>query len=371
MIKKILSTSNLYEPKVGDVLDLVDKFSNTSGRLVEALAVQELESELSKYHKSKYCVSFSSGFWALVASIVSKSINVGGEIIMPSLTYRRLADVVYWTKHTPVFVDVGLDDLAISPSSVIKSITKNTALILAVHPIVNCCNVNELIDISEKYNIPIIFDAVESVHETHYGEKIGSFGVGEVFSLHACKLMNGAEGGYVCTDDEQFYKNMMKFRNGECVSSSIDLSIESRLCDLHAVLALACLNELDLNVSHCKEVYAKYKTLLSKNPYVRLLEFDENEQTAYKNIVIEILDGSAIDRDTLILRLNNESILARAYYSPPLHLKSSTYRSVVTDMTNTEFLMTRYLNLPCGSRVSVRDVERVCYLMTRAFTNNE
>ena len=91
---------------------------------------------------------------------------------MPSLTYRRLADVVYWTKHTPVFVDIDANNLAISPNAVKKYITNDTALILAVHPIVNCCNVIELISISEEYGIPIIFDAVESVHETYQEKRI-------------------------------------------------------------------------------------------------------------------------------------------------------------------------------------------------------
>ena len=369
MTHKILSTSNLYEPKIESVLDLVYNFSDDSGRLIEGLAIQDLEGRLCKYHKSKYCISFSSGFWALVASITSKSIEGRNEIIMPSLTYRRLADVAYWTKHTPVFVDINTDSLAISTNAVREAITNNTALILAVHPIVNCCNVNELINISKEYGIPIVFDAVESVHETYSGKRIGSFGVGEVFSLHACKLMNGAEGGYVCTDDEQLYKRMTEFRDSSDSSNSLDCSIDSRFNDIHAILAIASLKELEKNISHSKKIYIQYKSLLSNIPNARLLEHDENEQTSYKNIVIEILDSSSINRDTLVTLLNKKDILARAHYFPPLHSKHSDYKTIITDMENTEFAATRYVNLPCGSRVTALDVGRVCCLIEDMISN--
>jgi dTDP-4-amino-4,6-dideoxygalactose transaminase len=364
MTHKILSTSNLYEPKIEGVLSLVDNFSDDSGELIEGLAIQDLEARLCKYHKSKYCVSFNSGFWALVASIVSKSIEGRDEIIMPSLTYRRLADVVYWTKHTPVFVDINTDSLAISTNAVREAITSNTALILAVHPIVNCCNVNELINISKEYGIPIVFDAVESVHETYSGKRIGSFGVGEVFSLHASKLINGIEGGYVCTNDQYLSERLQSFRGGDSIG------ISSKTNDIHAIISLSSLAEINHNVEHNKSIYVQYKLVLSTIPYVRLLEFDESEQTSYKNIVIEILDNSPINRDTLVSLLNKKNILSRVHYYPPLHLKYSGYKTITTEMTNTEFAATRYVNLPCGSRVTVSDVERVCCLI-KDLGNNE
>ena len=369
MTQKILSTSNLYEPEISRVLSLVDEFSDNSEMIIEGLAIKELEKKLSEYHRSKYCISFSSGFWALVASIIGKSIEGRNEIIMPSLTYRRLDDVVYWAKHVPVFVDIEVNNLAISPNSIRESITKNTALILAVHPIVNCCNVNELIDVSKEYDIPIIFDAVESVHETYSGKRIGSFGVGEVFSLHTSKLMNGVEGGYICTDDEQLYKKMIKFRNNLDVSNSLDCNIESRLNDIHAIFSLASLKEIDQNVSHNKKIYIQYKSLLSNISNIRLLEFDETEQTSYKNIVIELLSNLSTRRDTLVSKLNKKNILARAHYSP-LHMKNHDYRTITTDMTNTEIVATRYINLPCGSRITELDVERVCSLI-KGFINND
>jgi dTDP-4-amino-4,6-dideoxygalactose transaminase len=369
MTNKKLSTSTLYEPEISSVLQLVDEFSDNFEMIVEGLAIEELEKNLCDYHKSKYCISFSSGFWALAASIIGKSIEGRNEIIVPSLTYRRLDDVVYWTKHCPVFVDIEISNLAISPNSVREAINKNTALILAVHPIINCCKVKELIDISMEYGIPIIFDAVESVHETYMGKRIGSFDAEEVFSLHVSKLLNGVEGGYICTNDEEFYKKMIKLRSNLVSEDSLDCSIDSRPNDIHAIFALASLKEINKNISHNKKIYTQYKSLLSNISNIRLLEFDEFEQTSYNNIVIELLNSSMKCRDALVCELNEKNILARSYYFP-LHMKNHDYKTITRDMTNTEFVATKYINLPSDSRMTDKDVERVCSLI-KDFINND
>ena len=128
-------------------------------------------------------------------SIKIKSIKTRSQVLIPSLTYRRLSDAVFGrVKHLNSLIYV-LKNLAISPTSIKKAINSKTSLILAVHPIVNTCDVNKIIEISDNYSIPLLFDAVESVHETINRKRVGSFGVGEIFSLHASKLINGIEGG--------------------------------------------------------------------------------------------------------------------------------------------------------------------------------
>ena len=105
------STSNLYTPDKKAVRDYIDNFSSHG-------ICNFLEQRLSDYHESKYCVLFSTGFWALVAAIKLKALTGKNEVIVPSLTYRRLADVVYWAGLVPVFVDVEADTLAICPNSI-------------------------------------------------------------------------------------------------------------------------------------------------------------------------------------------------------------------------------------------------------------
>lgn len=339
---KNFSTSNLYSPKHERVRSYLDNF-------IEQDLVAEFENRFSRYHASTYCISFSTGFWALVAAILCKATPHKGQVIMPSLTYRRLADVVNWTGKTPVFVDIDPHSLAISPSAIEAAINEETSLILAVHPIVNCCEVEQIIAISEKHAIPVLFDAVESVHETLAGNRIGSFNVGEVFSLHASKLINGVEGGYVCTNDEQLADKLRRIKNFREPAQG-EFRMQADINPIHCAFAMAGLDEIDLNVAHNKNVYLAYRDQLEDLSDLHLLEFDESEQTSYKNIVVHVDERCKVTRDELVEGLNRQNVFARAHYSPPLHRKLTAYKTLSMNLDSTNRLAKRLINLPCGQR---------------------
>ena len=120
------------------------------------------------------------------------------------------------------------------------------------------------------------------------------------------------------------------------------------------------MDEIKINVMHNKEIYDAYNKNLEEIDFIRVLEFDESEQTSYKNIVVEVLQNPFFSRDELESSLNEENILARRHYSPALHTKEYKYKTEVKDMTYTPLLEKNLLNLPCGSRVKVADVKLIC-----------
>ncbi|MGB5261379.1 MAG: DegT/DnrJ/EryC1/StrS family aminotransferase, partial [Gammaproteobacteria bacterium] len=109
--------------------------------------------------------------------------------------------------------------------------------------------------------------------------------------------------------------------------------------------------------AHNREIYSAYKEHLVRVNGLRLLEFDENEQTSYKNIVVEVMDDYPVSRDILVSFLNDEGLLARSHYDPPLHAKEYSYDVATSGMVNTNKLRSRFINMPCGSMVTVGDVE--------------
>ncbi|KZX80818.1 hypothetical protein A3715_36840 [Oleiphilus sp. HI0009] len=357
---KIYSTSNLFKPSSGELESYFDHLSR--GTIVNLF-----EDRFRDYHSSQYCLSFSTGFWALVASIIAKT-NKGGakDVLMPSMTYRRLADVVNWTGMVPKFIDIDPNTLALSVDKLSQSIDQDSALILPVHPIVNCCPVQQLIDVGRQHNVPVLFDAVESVHETVSGKRVGSFGVGEVFSLHASKLINGIEGGYVCTDDQEFFDKLKSITTTS--SSKYRLPyIQADIHPLHCVYALAGLDAIERNVSHNRQVYEAYEQQLKGHPFVRLLHFDQSEQTSFKNIVVEFTETSPVSRDDCVKQLNFLGIQCRAHYYPPLHDKSASYATKKTDLKSTNELKNLFLNLPCGQRFAPENAKSVVVELNKLF----
>lgn len=366
-----LSTSNLYEPDKHRVLGYVDLWMAKGGHSRPGVLVALLEQRLCEYHHSKHCVAFATGFWSLVACLRLKALSAP-EVIIPSFTYRRLADVVFWAGKTPRFVDVDPATLAISPKAVERAISSKTGAILAVHPIVNCCDVGTLQGIAHDHRVPIVFDAVESVHETCEGRRVGSLGGAEVFSLHASKLINGLEGGYVCSDDPEFVARLRRFKTHDATSASLQEPgswIPSEMPDLHAAFALAGLDEIDLNVSHNQRIYRAYQARLKTVPGIRLRAFDEAEQTSFKNIVAELTGRSSCSRDSLVEQLNHNGMLARAHYSPPLHTRSYEFPVSCPDaLPVTESVAARFINLPCGFRMKEGDVSSVVDVIEKSLS---
>lgn len=365
-------TSNLVRPDFEKFLGYSKIFFDRHQYTNDGVLVKQLEQRLAALHQTEFCVAFCSGFWALALAIKALAKPGKSEIVMPSFTYRRMADIAAWTKLKPHFCDVEENTLANSATTVRPCINDNTALILAVHPIVNFCDIDGLVDLARKKNIPLLFDSVESVYESSEGRKIGCFGNAELFSMGASKLVNGFEGGYITTNDAKLAERLSQMRNfGFDGQDHIVVSggLNAKLNEIHAAMALAGLDDLEDQVARNRQRYLTYQRLLAPLKGIRLLSFDESHQPGYKNIVIEILDDWPLTRADTVSILNAEMILARAYYTPPLHRKRMAYPHVPVDLPVTDRLAERYVLPPCGHLVSNEDIAVIIELLSFISTN--
>ena len=360
------STSNLVKPDLDRFLEYSKQFFDRQHYTNNGVLVKQLEIRLADFHNSQFCITFCSGFWGLALAMTSLALKGKSEIIMPSLTYRRMADIAAWAKLKPHFCDVDLKTLSMTRKTASECINSDTALILAVHPIVNCCDIEGLVTLGKEHGIPVLFDSVESVYESSKEGKIGSFGDAECFSMHASKLLNGFEGGYVTTNNAELAHSLALLRTygfegqDNCV---IPGGLNAKLNEIHAAMALAGLDELEQQVGRNRQRYRQYQAGLSEMPGIRLLEFDESQRSSFKNIVVEFLNDWPLKRDETVAILNAENILARAYYSPPLHQKERSYPTVTASHEITDYLAHRFMLLPCGDFVTCDDIDEIIKLL--------
>ena len=360
------STSNLLQPDFEKFMGYSKLFFDQHQYTNNGPNVKLLEQRLAAFHKTEYCVTFCSGFWAIALAISALALKGRSEIVMPSLTYRRMADIAAWVNLKPHFCEVDQATLAISEATASPCINENTALILGVHPIVNCCDIDGLVALAKEKNIPLLFDSVESVYESTAGGKVGGFGNAEIFSLHASKFLNGFEGGYVTTNDARLARQLALMRGfgfSGVDNITVPGGLNAKLNEMHAAMALSSLDNVEEQVARNRQRYYTYKRLLAAIPGIRLLEFDERHRTGYKNIVVELLDEWPLTRAVTISILNEEKILARAYYSPPLHSKPMEYGYVPVNLPITDRLAERFLNLPCGYLVNNDDIVEIVELL--------
>jgi dTDP-4-amino-4,6-dideoxygalactose transaminase len=355
------STSNLVPPDPEAFFRYSRKFYDQCRYTNDGPLVQSLEGRLAKFHGAAHCVTFCSGFWALAMAMKCLALPGRSEIVMASLTYRRMADVAAWAGLVPHFCEVDPRSLAAGPAEVEACIGPDTALLMGTHPIVNCCDAPGLVELARRRQLPLLFDSVESMYETVGGRKVGSFPQAEVFSMHASKLVNGFEGGYVTTDDEHLAGRLVRMRAfGFFGQDNIEeLGMNAKLNEIHAAMTLAGLDGLEEQVQRNRHRFEQYRELLRGLPGIRLVEFDAGEASSFKNILVELLDDWPLTRETTLAALNADGMLARAYYSPPLHAKPAAYRTIAGELPLTTRLAQRFVLLPCGHFVSDADTEAI------------
>jgi dTDP-4-amino-4,6-dideoxygalactose transaminase len=359
------SASSLAKPDFEDFMRYSKTFHDAHWFSNAGPVSVALEHRLAEFHRAEECVAFSSGFWALVIAIRLLASHGRREVVMPSLTYRRLADAVNWAGLVPTFCEVSPQSLAVTADTMNSRLGGDTALLLAVHPIVNSCEVKPIEALASKAGVPLLFDSVESCYETVDGRKVGECGDAEVFSMHASKLINGFEGGYLTTNSVDLAQEARAVRafGFERRDQVRSLGMNAKLNEIHAAMAMASLDALPDLVEHNRTVYEEYRTLLVDVSGIRLLEFNTRDQTSFKNIVVELKDDWPIDRTILLRLLHAEGVLARPYYSPPLHQREFEFSTSKGPLPVTERLEKRFMLMPCGSRMSVEDVGRLVNLL--------
>jgi dTDP-4-amino-4,6-dideoxygalactose transaminase len=362
---KPISTSNLVKPSIQNFLEYSKIFYQEQRFTNDGPLVKLLETRLAKFHGSMYCITFANGFWSLVSSIKLLALPNRSEVLMPSLTYRRLADVVAWAGLTPKFCEINEETLSIDLKSVENGISSKTALILGAHPIINTCDVIGLCELSRQNKIPILFDSVESVYETVNNLKVGSFGDAECFSLHASKLINGFEGGYVTTNDHNLANQLRIFRGFGFYGQDniVSFGINSKLNEIHAAMALASFDDLENQVLRNKKKYRQYQNLLADIKGLKLKKFNETDKSSFKNILVEIDNNWPLERDETIKILNAEGALVRSYYHPALHTRKFNFPVISGKLPITEKLSKNHMLFPCGDQVSDDQIETFVQLL--------
>jgi len=337
-------------------------------------SVLKLEKQLADFHEVRHCISFCNCFTGMFLALRVMSLPGRNEVVVPSLTYRRMADIIDWAGLLPCFCDVDSETLGISPETTRVCINESTALILAPHPITKLCDIEGMEALAREYGLPLLFDSVEACGATHKGRKIGGFGDCESFSMHSSKLLNSCEGGYITTNNGLLADKLRKVRAfGFSRLDHIEmLGYNAKLNELHAAMGLATLSSLHVQILENKRLHLAYQQGLANLPGLTVISYDVNEQCNWKSLLVHLDAEWPFDRNTTLDLLNAENIHAREYYSPAQH--TTFPRQAVAGknfMPVTTRAATNHLLLPFGSTVSVKDTEIIGQVLRMAYAHRD
>ena len=215
-------------------ISAVKKFlKNKDVILTQSKKVEEFEKKWSKWLGVKYSTFVNSGSSANFISLaILKALNKKNkknEIIVPSLTWVSDVNSIIMNGFKPVFVDIDLNTLSMSPEKVIKKINKKTLAVFITHAQGFNGFTDNLLRQLKKRNITLIEDVCESHGAKHKNKKLGTFGTISNFSFYYAHHMTTIEGGMVCTNDKKIYDFSRIFRSHGMVRESKNKTFEKQM----------------------------------------------------------------------------------------------------------------------------------------------
>ena len=327
--------------------------------------VDRFENDFATFLNAKKTVVMSNGTSALYLALKALDIKEGDEVIVPSLTFISSVNVIRYVGANPVFVDVCRDTFAMDVEEVEELITSKTKAILPVHLYGHPVDMDFLMEIARKYNIYVVEDATESLGSLYKKDHTGTIGDIGCFSFNGNKLITTGGGGMLVTNNEEigerakFLSTQAKVVIENKAFYHPEVGYNFRMPNILAAMGCAQLENIDEYIQAKIEHANYYNELLKDVKGITLpteKEWAKNVHWLY-SIVVE--DEYGIGRDELIKILAENDIESRPFFMP-INKMSPYIDCKHGDLTITEELSRKGLNLPSSVGLKMEEIEKVC-----------
>ena len=352
--------------------------------------VKQFEKEYAEYIGTKYGLGCNSGssanLLALTALLQAGVLTPGDEVILPAATFTTVMSPILQTGLVPVFVDVEMETYNNDPAAIEKAITDKTKLIMVVHSLGCPSNMEEIMRISEQYNIPVLEDCCEAHGAAINGKKVGSFGLISTFSFFVAHNMTTGEGGMIMTNDDNLYdilcsvrefgrltkyeENQPRFYYEDKHLKEYDeryvftnIGYNLRMTDIAASLGIEQLKKLDAFNDKRVEIAQSYTNKLSTyNKWLILPSVSDGYFNSFYGYPIVIKEGAPFSRKELVNHLEKNNIETRAFMAGDLSRQPAyvdTNWRMPFDMPNTKTLLNNAFFIGCHPFVTSDQEEKI------------
>ena len=314
--------------------------------------------------------ALSSGTAALHLALIILGIKQGDEVLCQSLTFSASANPIVYVGATPVFIDSEPYTWNMCPDSLEMAIKdrlakgKSPKAIIVVHLYGMPAKMNEILEVAQKYNIPVIEDAAEALGSAYQGRKCGTFGLMSILSFNGNKIITTSGGGaLVCNTLEQknkaVYLSTQARENAPHYQHS-EIGYNYRMSNVSAGIGRGQMEVLDKRVEARRNNHFFYVNLFQEIEGVTV--FSEPNEDFYSNhwlsaiTVDESITGWS--NHDLRLQFRNEKIESRPLWKP-MHLQPVFENSIYYGNSVAEDLFNKGLCLPSGSNLTEEQKNRI------------
>ena len=342
-----------------------------SGWLTSGINVKKLEEQFAKFIGAKEAVALNSCTAALHAILLALGIKSGDEVIVPTNTFVATANAVLYVGGRPVFADSDPDTFNISPEDIQNKISRKTKAMIVVHLGGNPCEMKELNELAEDYNIALIEDCAHAHGAKYRGVSCGTFGIANAFSFYPTKVITAAEGGIVTTNCPQIAERIRIIRNhgraGFGPREIVELGYNYRMSEIHAAIGLNQLKHVDEFVQHRNRIAKMYKEGLSEIDWIEPQQVKDGNVCSYYAYIVKLTEDAPINREMLMEKLNEYGIMTSVLYHPvhlqPFYIKK--FGNYAYTLPVAEELGKTSFALPIYNGMSEKEAAYVIYAIKR------
>ncbi len=231
-------------------------------------SLEDFEKALSKMFHYDYVCCLNSGTSAIHLALKLLNIQNDDEVLCPSLTFVATANPILYEKAIPIFVDSEPETWNISPEWLEIAIQdrikkgKKPKAIIVVHLYGNSSKMNEILSISQRYEIPIVEDHAESLGAKYQNQNLGSFGKLGILSFNGNKIITTSAGGaLICSNYEEYKKAKYLAHQAKSLKPYYhheELGYNYGMSNLLAAIGLAQLQNFEERVLKKRKIFDVY-----------------------------------------------------------------------------------------------------------------
>ena len=330
--------------------------------------VDQFEKELTNKVGIQSAAALSSGTAAIHMALRAAGVGKGDIVFCPTLTFSATANPIIYQNAIPVFIDSDEKTWNMSPNALEEAFSKypNVKAVLVVHLYGLCADMDRIMEICNKYNVPVIEDAAESLGSYYKGKHSGTIGDYGIYSFNGNKIITTSSGGALVSNNVE---RIAKVRFWSTQSRDpvrhyqhSELGFNYRMSNVLAGIGRGQLKVLDQRVEKKKYIFDFYKNELNSLEGIEFMPINEWNEPNYWLSAIT-LNGKIRPLDVM-QALERENIESRPIWKP-MHRQPffKKYDFIGTDVA--EELFEKGVCLPSDTKMTDEDLGRVVETIKR------
>ena len=326
--------------------------------------VNEFEHNVANFIGAHYAIATMNGTAALHISLLLSGVKPDTEVITQSFTFVATCNAIRYCGAVPIFVDVDLSTLGLSPDSLEvyldetcevredgfcwnKMTNRQVVACLPMHTFGFPVQIDAIQKICDRYRISLIEDAAESLGSTYKEKHTGLVGKMSAISFNGNKIITAGGGGVILTNDEELAVHAKHITTTAKIAHSWDfmhdeVGFNYRLPNLNAALGVAQMEVLPDYLKN-KRILAKRYQQWGKDYGIKFMQ--EPAQSKSNYWLNTVILPNKVERDAMLDFTNSNNVMTRPAWTP-MHKLGMNSQYQKTEMKNTEWLFDRIVNVP-------------------------